>query len=195
MNNRVPKELQAQLKDLKNSNDQLKKIFFINVGPKISTYEDLKSVSETQKWYLMSSIDRYLSSIADKKALSEIDILQKKYRFPVSVMNNFPRYNPSVTVGWNVNTYGLDTNKFDEIIIKKIEKGTIQRNKFLEALNRKGIQLQTPKSVSVDKMVKDVNMMLNDTMKKEIQALYDASNGKPDPKAVLRIVGKNMSKN
>lgn len=191
---RVPESIKSELKDVTTSNDQFKKIFFINVGPDVSTYEDLGKASETQKWYLMSNIDRYLSSISDKNAANEISVLTKKYKFPVSVMNNFPRYNPSVTVGWNINTYGLDTSKLDEIVIKKIEKATKQRNKFLEALASKGINIQTPRNVSVDKMVRDVDMMLNADMKKQIEDIYANSNGKPDPKAVLRVVANNSMK-
>ncbi len=189
-----PDKMQEEIKILAKSDDMLRKIFYVNVGPDVDNFTKLTNSSETQKWYLMSAIDRYLSSISDKKASDEMSVLTKKYMFPVSVMKNFPRYNPSVVVGWNVNTYGLDMSKVDVIVTDKINKATKQRDIFMKVLNDKGIKLNTPKKVSIDKSVKDMEAMLDTDTKEKIEKLYYSSDRKPDPKAVIRILAKKIGK-
>jgi len=191
--NTVPEKVKSDIKRLNNSDDQIAKIFYVNVGPEIMDYKSLGKASETQKWYLMSNIDKYISSLPDRKAEYVMGVLMKKYSFPESVMNNFPRYNPSVMLGWNCNTYGLDKSKLDVIVVKKIDKALTQRETFMQAISSKGIQIR-PSKVSIDKMVKDLDAMMDSETKAEIEKLYNESEGKPDPKAVLGLIARKQIK-
>jgi hypothetical protein len=119
------------------SGNVLENIFLTQAGPNINSYNQVKNLSDSRKWYLFSEIDKYMSISGTDKDLEK---LVKKYGFTQDILSKFSFYNKNINYGYKTNTYGLNVNSLPEYIRKNIELQNFKRQQILNFLSEKGIK-------------------------------------------------------